>query len=304
MQGLFSCSMALLYIADHFTEDLNGGAEQNDAALLQALSNWMPVWRLRCRQAKASVLFEWLNDPSRVVLLGNCSQLSHKCKQALSEYAGRYCLIEHDHHYLQGRNPCLYPQGVAPTSQRANQVLFQHAQAVLCQSSLHKKCIFKNTTDTTIVNLGCNFWAAPWLEALQQLRKSEKRDVVAVQASQASIKNSNGALQWCRDNHIPAELIPALPYPLFLQALSQAKGLVFHPLWVESFSRLSMEAALLGLKIHGNANIGVLQENWFMQHQTNGNTWDASLFETLKERQRNGIAIVKHYLMRCIKGPA
>ena len=296
--------MALLYIADYFTEDLNGGAEQSDAAMLQALSNWQPVWKLRCRQLKASTIKEWLNEPTHVVLLGNCTQLSQESCEALCGYVGRYCLIEHDHHYLQGCNPCIHPGGVAPISQWANQELFQNAQAVFCQSSLHKQCIIKNTTRTRVVNLGCNFWDNHWLKTLEQLRQIKKKDFVAVQSSQASIKNSSGAIKWCRDNQQRAELIPSLPYPLFLQALSQAKALAFFPLWVESFSRLSMEAALMGLQIHGNANIGVLHESWFMQHQTSSGIWAEDLIDTLKPRQTNGIAIVKHYLMRCARTSA
>ena len=65
-----------------------------------------------------------------------------------------------------------------------------------------------------------------------------------------------------------------------------------------------MEAALMGLQIHGNANIGVLHESWFMQHKTSSGIWAEDLFDTLKARQANGITIVKHYLMRCARTSA
>jgi hypothetical protein len=288
--------MALLYLADHLANDVQGGAEQNDAALLGLLSEVVPVQTLRCRSARPEEIQAWLKHTGNHILLGNCTQLSDRNKEELKRHRNRYCIMEHDHHYLATRNPCIYAGGVAPRSEQRNQALFQNARAVFCQSSLHEQCVRKNTDGVNTVNLTTNFWTVTWLQTMRLLRQQIKIDAYAVPLSKAPVKNSSGALAWCKKHGVPANPIPALPYPLFLNTLSRCKGLVFLPQWVESFSRLSMEAALLGLQIHGNANIGALRESWVQQNRVNDGTWGVDLFESLMVQQQQALQLVLNQL--------
>jgi hypothetical protein len=288
--------MALLYLADHLANDMQGGAEQNDAALLDLLSEAQPVQTLRCRSVTGETIQAWLQRSQNHLLLGNCTQLDTGSKEELKRHHKRYCIIEHDHHYLANRNPSIYPDGIAPKSERNNQTLFKNARAVFCQSSLHEECVRKNTDNISTINLTTNFWPASWLQTMRLLRSQKKENIYAVPISKAQIKNSSGALQWCKEQGLKANPIPSLPYPLFLMTLSRCKGLVFLPQWVESFSRLSMEAALLGLRIHGNDNIGALQEVWIQRYRQEDGTWSIDIFEALMMRQRQALHLVLNEL--------
>jgi hypothetical protein len=276
----------LLYVADAFDDSSDGGAEQNDAVLLSRLNRQVPLLQRRSQDVEPSWLKPWLANSDNHVLLGNCSDLQQDAITYLERHQGRYSLIEHDHHYLTTRNPRLYPNYIAPESERANQRLFQRAHRVFCQSNHQQRCLQANSDQVNAVNLGCNFWSQRWLKTLKLLRQNpERQHRYAVMDSRAPIKNTSGALAYCNKHDLEVELIPSLPYPLFLQALSRCRGLVFLPQWVESFSRLVMEAALLGLEIHTNQHVGVLHEDWFLQHRQGDGTWSVELFTSLEQRQ-------------------
>jgi hypothetical protein len=180
--------------------------------------------------------------------------------------------------------------------QRCHQRLFRNARNVYCQSRLHAHCLSLNSTDVNIINLACNFWSRRWLNTLQMLRGNSKSERYAVLQSRATVKNTAGALAYCRKHNLSVELIPPLPYPLFLQALSRCRGLVFQPLWVESFSRLVMEAALLGLRVHTNQHVGVLHEPWFQRQRQADGTWSPQLFTALEQQQQRSWQLIASQL--------
>ncbi len=295
--------MTILFAADQFASDYSGGAELNDSALIELLMKWQPVRTIRCRELTPKLIDRFLTNQSDQILLGNFSQLSHLSIQALLNYPGRYSIIEHDHHYLKSRNPCLYKNGIAPRNEREFLGFYSNAAVVFCQTALHKQCLVKNKIDAHLVSLGCNFWPKSIIKMLHYLRhsrdSSSQNTSYAVVNSRASIKNTQGAIEYCQHMSFNTRILPSMPQPLFLKALSECKGLVFVPTWIESCSRLVVEASLLGLEIHANARIGILQEPWFLKYyDKESSVWNLKLFQGLWHQQVEAFALIRKCLTK------
>jgi len=256
----------LIFIADFFEEHYRGGAEHNDAALINLFNTRIPV--LRRRASKVTLDFLHALTPDHRLIIANHCHLAGDCVEYLAGSGLFYLIYEHDYHYIATRNPCLYPDLKVPESVLINTAFYQHAQAVLCQSSLHTSIAVHAGVNRKVINLGTNFWSPSAINTLRAtMHRADKctSPPISIIDSSTPVKNTKGSIRYCEKKGFDYILIPSTDYPQYLELLSSSQGLAFFPLWPESFSRLTLEAACLGLDLHVNDRIGALSESWFTE---------------------------------------
>jgi len=276
----------LIFIADFFEEHYRGGAEHNDAALINLFNTRIPV--LRRRASKVTLDFLHALTPDHRLIIANHCHLAGDCVEYLAGSGLFYLIYEHDYHYIATRNPCLYPDLKVPESVLINTAFYQHAQAVLCQSDLHASITIKTGVNQRVINLATNFWKPSAITTLRSviLRGHKHRSsTISIIDSNTPVKNTKGSIHYCEEKGLDYILIPSTNYHHYLELLSSSEGLAFFPLWPESFSRITFEAACLGLDLHVSNRIGALSESWFTECLT-------------YPRAHRGIAILEQLVCR------
>lgn len=249
----------IVYISDFFSEDVLGGAELNDAELLHMLEkSGYGVLKVRSREVTLPFL-ETHKDCFFIV--SNFSLLIPTCKRFLSDLS--YVIYEHDHKYIRKRNPIFFKNFEVPLHKIINYYFYKNAKKVICQSDFHKNILQKNLKLENIISIGGNLWADKTLEKIKTLSRNKKNKKCSIVDSSIPHKNTQGAIQYCTKNNKDYELIKDQNYEKFLEKLSKNEEFIFLPKSPESFSRVVIEARMLGCKVIANQMIGASQEDWF-----------------------------------------
>ena len=120
----------IIFIADFFRDQLLGGAESNDNVLLEYLSQHYTMAKVPSTAATPSLIAnnEWF-------IISNFIGLSEDSKKALANK--KYIIYEHDHKYLNTRDPSVFPNFTAPNSHIINKKFYEKAHAVVVLSLIH-----------------------------------------------------------------------------------------------------------------------------------------------------------------------
>ena len=255
--------MKILLISDFFVEELpfGGGAEYNDKILSQILDA-EEVNIARKKSASVSVDFLTNLDKDTKLIISNFVLLKQDCKQYIQNKFS-YIIYEHDHKYLIRRDPSLFRNLKAPKSEIVNYLFYKNAAAVFSQSGLHKKIIDLNLHTDNVVNLSGNLWSK---EDFEQIRKNllvEKQDIYSILQPQIPNKGPIQAIEYCNKNNHTYELISDKNYYSFLRKIANNKRLVFLPTLPETFSRICVEARMMGCSVTTNGFIGAKHEEWY-----------------------------------------
>lgn len=177
-----------------------------------------------------------------------------------------YIIIENDYKICASRHPWRYPNSIVPLTERTNYDLYENAKAVFVQTTDHMNIFKANQVKGNFINFGSSIWSDSDLETLKMFldRKPIKNGKYAVYYTNNWIKNSEGAIKYCRDNNLPIELVENQnDRNLFLDKLSNCSSLVFFPIARETFCRLVVEAKCMGVDVITSKNYGASLENWF-----------------------------------------
>ena len=248
---------AILFIADFFADQINGGGELNNAVLMEQLfSRGYEIHRVNSHQVNhLDILY------NNSIIVANFINLSEENKIKIQDK--NYIIYEHDHKYLKSRNPGLYTGYKVPSDQIINKEFYQKAKAILCQSNFHAEIIRNNLKVDNVVNLGGNLWSEEHLQLLEEMNSVEKIDKCAIMKSNIPHKNTREAIQYCQALGLDYELLePAAPGD-FLRKLGKYKTLVFLPKTPETLSRVVVEARMMGMGTKTTQNVGAIHEDWF-----------------------------------------
>lgn len=250
----------IIFIADFFSNEINGGGElNNDEAIFLLKQKGYEVEKINSRICS----YEFVkNNRSSFFIIANFVQLHKSCINFLIEQCN-YIIYEHDHKYLLTRNPADYSNYKAPEEQIINKEFYIKAIAVLLQSSFHKNIILKNIPNINAINLSGNLWDLKTLKLLEQLSLKEKNDCCAIMQTNNWHKNTAGAVQYCNSKSIKYCLIPPCPYEEFLNILSNNNKLIFLPKTTETLSRIIVESRMMGMSVITNDKVGATYEDWF-----------------------------------------
>ena len=119
--------MKIVFIADFFANQVNGGGELNNSVLVDLLR--LEGHEVSCINSHLVSEFNILS--SDAIVVSNFINLSEQNKQTLQ--GKKYVIYEHDHKYLRNRNPAMYKNFKAPSEAIVNYEFYKKAKAVFCQ---------------------------------------------------------------------------------------------------------------------------------------------------------------------------
>lgn len=255
--------MKFLIISDFFLEDLpfGGGAEYNDQILFELLKNaGNDVKRVKSHNAGIDSLSKLDNDTK--IIISNFINLSEESKSYIQKKFS-YIIYEHDHKYLRRRIPSLFFKLKAPKSEIVNYSFYKNANSVFAQSDFHKKIIDLNLNTDNVINLSGNLWSERDLQEIENNLTDDKKKLCSILHSPLVNKGTKQAIKFCENKNIEYELIADKNYYNFLKKISANEKLIFLPTIPETFSRISVEAKMMGCKVITNGYVGAKYESWF-----------------------------------------
>ena len=248
----------VIFISDYFIEEIRGGAEFCNDALMDSLSHRYSFERKKSQ----TVTPEYVRDNSDCFfIVANFFLLSEESKTELANKT--YVIFEHDHKYIRSNNPSLYKNFLAPESQLQNQAFFRNALAVICQSKKHSEVVQKNLLLDNVVNSAGNIWTPEQLQVLEKNLNTKKTVEFAILNSQNKNKGMPAAIDFCNNNKLPFKYLNSAPFPEYIENMSRIQHLIFFPQWLESYSRLAIEARIVGCKLVTNNLLGAASEEYF-----------------------------------------
>jgi hypothetical protein len=233
----------ILFVADFFSKDLPGGAENNDANLLKHLSQTHEI-----RIGRSHELVTQFVNESDVIIVSNFVNVSQENLKYIQD-TKPYIIYEHDHKYVRNRDPSIYPDFVIPDREKVNVEFYTNAKKVFVLSKICKEVLEKNIPSAKVHNIGCSLWSDETFDYIEALLNEKKKNDLCILKSGNPIKNYNKSLEYCRKNDIiPLELSEPI-YRIFLKKMASCKRMLFIPGVLETFSRVSAEAKMLELKL-------------------------------------------------------
>lgn len=248
----------IIFIADIFSDALNGGAENNDSVLIDYLQeNNFSVEKVKSYELTKDII-----EKNDTFLIGNFIGLSEENKGLLK--TKKYIIYEHDHKYVTTRDPSRFKDFLIPKKEIINLDFYKNAHAVVVLSEICKQIMVKNLNLKNIHNIGCSLWSDEKLELIRSLCSEEKYDKFVILNSNNPIKNTKLAVDYCKMNKVNFAVLSQVEEEIFLQMLALYRGLVFFPGVLETFSRVCAEAKMLNCKLLTKPNlIGFASEDIF-----------------------------------------
>jgi len=266
--------MSCLFLSDLYSDQINGGAENNDAVLIQHLRD--KGVELECRSTQNVTLDEISSH--ECIVLSNFILLSEQTKSHLTNNC-RYVIYEHDHKYVSTRDPSKFVDFKAPAEHLVNKDLYANALEVVVLSEVCKTVMEDNLGIKNVHSIGTSLWSPKKFKFIKQLSKvAVKTKGTAVLNSANPTKGTKPGVEFCKAKGIEYDLISSPDQYQFLELLSEYQTLLFIPQVLETFCRLVAEAKMLDCKVQTKKNlIGFMSEPY-------SNQSGIELLETLEKK--------------------
>ena len=253
--------MKICFISDFFAEEISGGAELVDSEVIKHFTS--KEYKIeKIRSFESDKIKETFNQ-SNYYIISNFTGMADDVKEMFK--TEKYSIYEHDHKYLVTRDPSVFPDYQAPGQVIINRDFYTYAENVFCQSTKHKEVVEKNLRLSNIVNLGCSIWSEEDLNSLDSACTVQKTKETAIFKSANQIKGQSESIKYCTEKELNFDLVGDLPYNDFVLELAKYEKFVFFPKVLESFSRIAVEARILGCQLVTNQNLGCASETWFRE---------------------------------------
>ncbi len=267
------------FISDFFKDDLLGGGEINDSNLISHLESYCDVNKFHSRTVKTTDL-----EDMDSLIVGNFTMLSPEVVNFLINEK-EYIIYEHDHKYVDTRDPSKFKDFNIPNSRVINRSFYESS---VCTVVLSKVCseVLNNTIPKTLVyNIGCSLWSDETFDLLSKINKIKKQYDICIMKNMNPTKNYFNTLQYCKDKGLDCGEIQPAPQVEFLTQMAQYNRLLFIPTVLETFSRLCAEAKMLNLDVMTNKNmIGFFSEEY-------SNLKGDELIDCMKERNQKALKL-------------
>tara|TARA_R100001198_G_scaffold95782_2_gene82913 strand:- start:1223 stop:3001 length:1779 start_codon:yes stop_codon:yes gene_type:complete len=233
----------IYFIADFLkSRSFAGGAENNDSVLLSHLRKNYHVHEC------LSVDFnrEWLGK-NNIFIIGNFVGLAEDIKTSL--HTEKYIVYEHDHKYVNTRDPSYFRNFDIPHKNVINREFYRRAHAVVVLSQVCKEVIEKNLNIDNVHSIGCSLWSDEKLDFIKSLNSAPKSIACGVLQSQNKIKGQKQAEEYCKHHNISYDLISSPDERSFLKDVSRCEKFIFIPQVLETFCRLAAEIKMLNVSL-------------------------------------------------------
>ena len=222
-----------IFLADAFSEHFQGGAEFTTSALFDGGIEHIiektggkdfVLGKLLSEELSLNVLEKYKNVH---FIVGNFHYLKDEHKIFFCKNLS-YSILEYDYKLCDYRSPQIHKLAEGKdcdcaerVSGRLNAAFYSYAKNVWFMSIAQREY---------------------FLEHIPTL-KDEKYLILG---SDFPIKNTQGCVNYAKENNLDYEIIKGLPYHELLIKLSTSKGLIFQPLGFDTCPRLVIEAKILG----------------------------------------------------------
>lgn len=251
----------VIFVADFFANQTNGGAELHDDVLIDYLNKQEVLLAKVNSQNVTKELI--MSNTDNVWIFANFVNLKFDLIPLISKTID-YVIYEHDYKFLDTRNPIFFEDFRAPKRHIINFNFYKMAKKVICLSKMHYDIFQKNLGLSNIVHTSCSMWSDKDLSLFENLVGSTKKDAFAVIDSDNPIKKRLESIKFCKKNNLQYELIKSTSYHDFINKLSGYKGLVFMTGHPEPTPRVAIECKMLGLKFMSQKKlISVAHEDYF-----------------------------------------
>lgn len=255
--------MKIVFIADFFVDEVPGGGELNNEEFISLLNKTKNYYNEVLKIKSSDVSLGFLHEHRDLkFIISNFINLRSESKEFIENNC-KYVIYEHDHKYLTNRNPARYKNFQAPHEAIVNFDFYKNAKAVLCQSDFHSGIVKKNLNLNNVISLGGNLWDITTLDKIEEYVLKDKKQNCSIMKSPISHKNTTGAVNYCVKRSIPFELVEPCSYYDFLDRISNNDTFAFFPQTPETFSRVVVEARMMGMKVITNSLVGASKEPWF-----------------------------------------
>ncbi len=262
----------VIFVADLFAEDYIGGAELTTEAIL----DMSPVKIFKLHSASLSEDLVQKNADKNWILCnwsgasknGLVALVNNTCSYSVVEYDYKYCTFRSSHlHKLQTAKDCTchltqHGQFVSAFYKKAKHVFFMSEKQMKEYYRLFPA--FQKVDNSHVLS---SVWRDSDLVKLSNIRFNRKSNngKWAILQGGTWIKNQVVTEAYCKAKGLTYDLIGGMPYYDFLTALSQYRGLVFHPAGFDTCPRLVIEAKLMGLELDLNDYVQHYDEPWFTE---------------------------------------
>ena len=241
----------VIFVDDFHVTENNGGAELVNAVVQDYL---------KCEFIKSTQLTKFTDN--NFYILGNISLMHPTLLNTVLDK--KYIILEHDYKICASRHPWRYPDNIVPSGERINYDLYKNAKAVFVQTSDHLSIFKLNGVEANFINLESTLWSKKDLSLLRELKLDLKEHTYAIVESDNWIKNTKGAVEFCKNNNLDYKLIQGgADRKKFLSSLASLSTLVFFPIARESCCRLVVDARCLNMNVITSKNYGAALEEWF-----------------------------------------
>ena len=237
--------MKIALLQDFFAHEIIGGAEKNDSVLFNYLH--ASGYEIDCVHTyKVDDLLQKYD----FFIVSNFIRLSDSAKEYMKEKKN-YLIYEHDHKYLNNRNPGSFVDFKAPPTAIINKEFYNCAKKVFVLSKVCKETIEKNLNIDNVHNIACSLWSTETLDFIEKINKSspKKTSEYAILDSKNFVKGTAPALAFCQKNEIVPTRIASPNYKEFITQLSECDKFIFFPQVLETYSRVCAEAKMLNCKV-------------------------------------------------------
>jgi hypothetical protein len=245
----------ICFIADFYSDQLNGGGESNDSNLILFLSQKREIVCYKSSEITIEIIKDF-----DVFIIGNFVLLGEKIKQFLIKNK-KYIIYEHDHKYITTRDPSRFSNFLVPKNNLINVDFYESSYTTVVLSNICKQVININLSNVNCLNIGCSLWSDKKFNLLEQLSQVEKTNDLCLMKSDNPTKNYYKAVQYCAKNNISFDSISSKSSFEFLKLMSCYKRFLFMPKVLETFSRICAEAKMMNLEVMTNKKmIGFFSE--------------------------------------------
>ena len=152
----------ICFIADFYSDQLNGGGESNDSNLILFLSQKREIVCYKSSETTIEIIKNF-----EVFIIGNFVLLEEKIKQFLIKNK-KYIIYEHDHKYITTRDPSKFSNFLVPKNSLINVDFYEQSYTTIVLSKICQEVLRLNLPNVNTVNIGCSLWSQNKFSLLEE----------------------------------------------------------------------------------------------------------------------------------------
>ena len=285
----------IIFVADLFAEDYEGGAELTTKALID--SSKIAIKKIKASHVTVEFIKEHQND---YWLFGNFASINFNLIPAIVGNVN-YSVLEYDYKFCNYRSIEKHKATTGKDCDCADSVIGKYVSAFYYgadhifwmsegqRDRYHSYFPYLKFRNQTVLS---SVFDQDFFNTVDFMKSgNDDRSGWIVLGSDSWIKGKNLAIKWCQDNSKNYEVVWNLPYADLLSKLASAEGFVYLPLGGDTCPRMVIEAKLLGCEVIVNDNVQHSNEKW----------WQGSpddVCDYLKGRPRVFWSIIEKYYRR------